>query len=200
MRSEAEARRTAGQPHAWGCPRTVSQPMRPNNWLLNPDVRLPAWLLALQQAVGDRDLRPSDEHLMPLAALAELMSLSQSPPDTADDSRSLQADLGHALDGLGAELLEAVCVAVDDFRRNTLGGLPQLLATREGAEVAGTSAKTVSERLCGDEAVAAAWRDCVIAFRAGEAYSPCAVRVGVLREIVEHRGHTGPANRISSPA
>ena len=164
--------------------------MKPYNSLLNPDAGLPPWLLTLQQAVGNDELLPEPDQLLPLAALSELVAAAASPPTTPEDVASLQSDLGDALGALGSDLSSVVAVAADEFRRNTIGHLRTLLATPQGATIAGASAQTVSARLQSDVAVVAAWRDCVRAFRGVDGYPVCVQRVAMLREIVEHRGHS----------
>jgi hypothetical protein len=149
---------------------------------------------ALQQAVADEQMRSPCEDLTPLAALEELISLAGSAPPAAPEDRiSLQVDLRRALDSIGAGLSGVVETAVADFRRHTLSRIPELATSRDGVAVAAASAQVLKERFLSSDAVIAAWQDVVAAFRGDQSYEECIVTLGVLRELVEGRGHAWEA-------
>ena len=164
--------------------------MRPNDVQLNPHVHMPDWLLALQQALHADGPEPPPETLTPLAALDEVAAIAgSSSPESGDDRASLRKDLGRALESGGSETQEAAQAALDDFRRHTLSRLPEMLATQEGARLAAAAAAVLASRLLTDAVAAAAWRDVVAAFEGNDSYETCALRLGVLRELIDARGH-----------
>jgi hypothetical protein len=164
--------------------------MRPNDTLLGPFVEMPGWLRALQQAVGDAEFAAPGATLGPLSALRELIALRDSTaPESATDRASIQEDLAASLDGLGEKLAKEIRAAVDDFKRNTLPQIPELLRTREGLQVAAASAQILTERFGVDAAVRAAWGDTVNSFRANDGYDVCLRHLDIVREMVGARGH-----------
>jgi hypothetical protein len=164
--------------------------MRPTDSLLNPQIEMPVWLRTLQRALGDNGPPPPVQPLTPLIVLGELSGMdADSLPESPNDRNSLREDLKCALDALGDETATELSTAIRDFRANTLGRLPELLANAEGLRVARAAATVFEERLTSPEVVAKAWRDSVGAFRDNADYETCALRVAQLRELVEHRGH-----------
>jgi hypothetical protein len=163
--------------------------MKINNNLLNPDVGLPSWLLALQQTLDGDRLSTRRRVLGPITALNELESLTSAGPPRAADVASLTSDLRLALQELGPDLASVTRVGVMEFQRHTLSQLRQMLASKEGLGLAATAARTLRERLRADDSAAAAWRDYVQAFRENDRYEVCLRRWSILYEIVTHRGH-----------
>jgi len=148
-------------------------------------------LLALQQAISDKDADSPMHALPPVAVMDELISLAAStPPEALEDRASLQTDIADSLDSLGPDLRVELETALRDFRRDTVSRLPELLATAEGIEVAAASARVLKARLATAAAVKAAWRDTVAVFAdETSGYEVCLSRLGVLRDLVEARGH-----------
>lgn len=168
--------------------------MRPHDSQLNPEAELPEWLLALQQAVSDDKADRPTHVLLPGAAMDELSLLQRlTPPEAAEDRSSLQVDIGESLDGLGAELVGYADTAISDFRRDTLSRITDLLSTREGIQVAAAAGAVLKARLASAGGVKAAWRDVVNAFETDASYEECLSLLGVLRELVEIRGHAWEA-------
>jgi hypothetical protein len=164
--------------------------MKPNDVQLNPHVGMSDWLLALQQALHAEGPELPPEMLTPLAALGEVTAAAgSSSPESSNDRASLRKDLGRALDNAGPEMGAGAQVALDDFRRHTLSRLPEMLATQEGALLAAAAADVLAARLLTDDVAAGAWRDVLEAFETNDSYQTCALRLGVLRELIDARGH-----------
>ena len=164
--------------------------MKPNDSFLNPAAELPEWLLALQQAVSDADIEHPTHILLPGAATDELVALlASAPPVAPEDRSSLRTDIAESLDSLGSELSAEIETALDDFRRETLSRLPELLSTREGIQIAVAAASVLQSKMASAGAIKAAWRDTVATFRNEAPYENCLSCLGILRELVEARGH-----------
>ena len=157
---------------------------------LNPPVEMPAWLRSLRAAVHAEDLAPLAEALTksPRCARSSLSPAGRCRSQRADRA-SLRNDLAHALDSLGPEVRALARTALDDFRRNTLRRLPEMLARPDSAPLAAAAADVLSARLQDDAVVAAVWRDVVTALTPTLPYQVCALRVGALWELLDPRGH-----------
>jgi hypothetical protein len=165
--------------------------MKPNDIVLNPHVEMPAWLRALLQAASDIEFVVPGTTLGPISALDELISLEGfAGAETSADRSSLQRDLGAALGALGSGIVEATSPALADFRSNTLARIPELLRNRQSVQIAAASAQVLRQVLVGEAGVKGAWRDVLDSFESEAPYERCLERLGILREVVEARGHS----------
>lgn len=173
--------------------------MRPNDSIFVGMELLPGWLVALvrQLRTGGEEAPPEPFALAPL--LKELIAVTNSIADGKDgpfpqDRMSLHNDLQRSIAALGPESAKQEKTAIGAFRAAFAGSAKEfdaLLGQPAGALKLRAAAHTFLNALAADDCRAAAWLDCVVAFKDGasmNANHACAISAHSSRPPVS----TGP--------